>query len=88
LLHFLLIFEFTIIYLLYVLFVFKIEDNLKKRKSQSKRAEIDYFIYICEFTIIYLLYVLFVFKIEDNLEKRKSRSKRAKMDYFIYIYYK
>jgi len=38
-----LIFEFTLIYLLYVLFVTKVDGNFGKRKSQPKR---DYFLHI------------------------------------------
>jgi len=43
---FILIFEFTIIYLLYVLFVLKLEGNFGKRKSQPKRVKTCYFLYI------------------------------------------
>jgi len=43
---FILIFEFTLIYLLYVLFVLKVEDNFGNRKSQPKIAETCYFLYI------------------------------------------
>jgi len=43
LLKILLIFEFTLIYLLYVSFVLKIEDNLKRRKNQTKKG---YFLFI------------------------------------------
>jgi len=40
LLHFVLIFEFTLIYLLFVLFKLKVEGNFGRRKSQPKRAKI------------------------------------------------
>jgi len=43
---FILIFEFTLMYLLYVLFLLKVEDNFRKRKSQHKRVKICYFLYI------------------------------------------
>jgi len=46
LLHFVLVFEFIIFFLLYVLFVLKIQDNFGKRKDQSKRDKICYFLYI------------------------------------------
>jgi len=39
LLHFVLIFEFTFIYLLYVLFVLKIEGNFERRKNQSNKSK-------------------------------------------------
>jgi len=40
-----LIFEFTLIYLLYVLFVTKVDGNFGKRKSQPKKVERCYFLY-------------------------------------------
>ena len=46
LLHFVLIFEFILIYLIYVLFTLKVEDNFRKRKSQPKKTKIDYYLYI------------------------------------------
>jgi len=43
---FILIFEFILVYLLYVLFVLKVEGNFKKRKSQLQRVKTCYFLYI------------------------------------------
>ena len=43
---FILIFKFTFIYLLYVLFVLKVEGNFGKKKSQLKRAKTYYFLYM------------------------------------------
>jgi len=47
-----LIFKFNLIYLLHVLFVFKIEGIFEKRKSQPKKAERGCFIYL----YLYLYY--------------------------------
>jgi len=58
------IFEFILIYLLYVLFILKVEDNFGRRKSMSKRGKICYFLYI--FARLSTLFIALTF---ENYER-------------------